>query len=1503
MSRAAYLGHVVVLLVLLSLASVAPAYSQSSCPPPGWCSWQTSAGKVGTHIYFLGGAVACPGWVWPGPHYVEWCEPTVIFGSALNNGAQHEGCNYTATGSATLGVGDNPFEIGRMIDWCGITEDARSTIHITGIALTGISGQHTVHVGEQATYTPITNPEPEHNGPWACFLVRQDDGSADKCGDWDDPPPDYWCYSQTDPYGRRGHIWNKPGIRIVRFKCGTSSRMIPVRVLPPFDQDGENAPPGTCPADTGTTETNGCSTCTQSDSFPTPDPRTGQMQFPASRVPAAPPDVDPWGDAATGRSPGSIQITTSTSGTRMAIQTAAAFFSEATSTENGHEWHLDDGSVLTQSGTNPGEAGYTLASPDGSTRVFVATPQDQRDNGDSVLTPLLSSVTDPDGRTTTYYRDTAGVAIGALNQVHLPNDDVWTYQHEFGDRRITKATAPDNTTTKYDYDAETGRVSRIRVYPTDSCGQGTELSDMQIVYTDSAGECDYQARPLSASKSNLETVYTYDGDDVTVTVRNKNQPSEVFSQTVYAYDTAGTTTITRKHPTNSAYDQTTTYEYYMKQVGSSTYRTWLYKVTDSEENSTTYSRYVGYDTVTAGKECTETDNKFLLGKVYKMTDDLDRETIYDYNPDGSLASVTHPDDSTEEYVYYTDSAGNNPQLKTVKNVRGNYTHYDRDPNAMHRVTEVRVSAPVGDPLREPTETEWNAITALRGFSYYTSGADNGLLYTETVPDIDDTEDCVKTYVYTDSAGKVQPGPTQSTYRFWNGSSYDTKTSTTEYDVSGRALKTTDANSRSMWYTYDDLGRPLKTIYAVDTAGNPSVYTQNTYDCCNLLVSRDEDGRETHYVYDQASRVTKVYTNVTGQSEGNPLVMYEYDGFGNIASVTTFSDSSTGRTTAYVYDANNRVIQIDHPTGLGSEYFQYDEVGNLEAKQDGNDDVTAYEYDSLNRLVAVKYGYGSNAWPAVITGSLSNPDVTYSYCGGSRLRHEMTDSVGTSHYDYDIQDRLTSYTPPAPADRLVEYEYNALGEKTSITNGSMVVNYGYYANGWLKGVKRGTSPVADYTYDQVGNRTRVDLGNTTYTTYGYDSDPRYRVNDVEHYKEGDPDVLLKQIAYPIRDSAGNPRRMVVGTTQTDYDYDANSRLTVENSTSFGYDWVGNRNPSACTYNAADELTARASHVYEYTATGSLLYQEDESTIIQKRYEYTPANLLGSVTHVDVSGVPVSSMTWDADGNRVSFTSSTGGTWQFVYDTTAGIPAVIDETGPVYYIREPSGALIARIDGETVNYYHFDALGSTRLLTDADGEVTDAYTYDAWGNATHDSGSTAQPYQFVGQLGYYTHVQDANFPLLQLGVRFYDTQLGRFTSRDPVRHGRNWYLYVNDRPVSAMDPTGLFCWHIGGGCFGTTCHDDVKCPPTKPRKPKKPWAPPPQVTTPPTYVLPPAAGEGATLCDPDAACGAMAAFVRNALLQLEMDHDAERISDEEYERRKAELERLLEGCAKYADDNIR
>jgi len=236
-------------------------------------------------------------------------------------------------------------------------------------------------------------------------------------------------------------------------------------------------------------------------------------------------------------------------------------------------------------------------------------------------------------------------------------------------------------------------------------------------------------------------------------------------------------------------------------------------------------------------------------------------------------------------------------------------------------------------------------------------------------------------------------------------------------------------------------------------------------------------------------------------------------------------------------------------------------------------------------------------------------------------------------------------------------------------------------------------------------------------------------------------------------------------------------------------------------------------------GDLVEVKDDSTppVTQRSYVYTPSGLLSSVVYAGAQNP--ASMLWDSDSNRVGFIdSSNQQTWQYVYDRTAGIPAVIEEvssSGVVYYVREPGGELVASLRGGSVYYYHFDGLGSTRAITDSAGNVTDTYSYDAWGNVTSHIGPTSQPYQFVGQLGYYTHSQEPGLGLMQLGVRFYDSEVGRFTQRDPIGYqgGLNLYEYGWSRPTIFTDPRGKLAGRYqsicGGVCSGTGFWRGIGC----------------------------------------------------------------------------------------------
>ena len=45
------------------------------------------------------------------------------------------------------------------------------------------------------------------------------------------------------------------------------------------------------------------------------------------------------------------------------------------------------------------------------------------------------------------------------------------------------------------------------------------------------------------------------------------------------------------------------------------------------------------------------------------------------------------------------------------------------------------------------------------------------------------------------------------------------------------------------------------------------------------------------------------------------------------------------------------------------------------------------------------------------------------------------------------------------------------------------------------------------------------------------------------------------------------------------------------------------------------------------------------------------------------------------------------------------------------------------------------------------------------------------------------------LYHFNARWYDPDLGRFITEDPIKDGTNWYIYANNNPLRFIDPTGL------------------------------------------------------------------------------------------------------------------
>jgi RHS repeat-associated protein len=134
-----------------------------------------------------------------------------------------------------------------------------------------------------------------------------------------------------------------------------------------------------------------------------------------------------------------------------------------------------------------------------------------------------------------------------------------------------------------------------------------------------------------------------------------------------------------------------------------------------------------------------------------------------------------------------------------------------------------------------------------------------------------------------------------------------------------------------------------------------------------------------------------------------------------------------------------------------------------------------------------------------------------------------------------------------------------------------------------------------------------------------------------------------------------------------------------------------------------------------------------------------------------------------------------TVDYVWDVVGGLPLLLQDGTNTYVYGL---GLIAIYDGSEMTYRLVDGLGSTVNLCDQDGELVGEYTYDAYGNVREQSGDGTE-FSFAGEQS------DPN-GLDFLRARYYDPEIGRFLSGDPLGGG---YGYAAGNPINLTDPSGL------------------------------------------------------------------------------------------------------------------
>jgi len=461
-----------------------------------------------------------------------------------------------------------------------------------------------------------------------------------------------------------------------------------------------------------------------------------------------------------------------------------------------------------------------------------------------------------------------------------------------------------------------------------------------------------------------------------------------------------------------------------------------------------------------------------------------------------------------------------------------------------------------------------------------------------------------------------------------------------------------------------------------------------------------------------------------------------------------------------------------------------------------DGKTTHVYCDANTYTAklrVKnsYNYYDTDTDTVVIEPVQLVVYTYDAVGN---RTSMTDSSGTTSYSYDYPGRLISVTNPDQ--KTISYQYDASGNRTQLTdpNGNITI-YTYDDNNRLTDVNAPAGSTA-YQYDSLGILTGADYPNGTYTQYFYDPNRNWLCSLVN--KEPN-DAVLSSYNYTY-DSAGNR----LSVTEDDgsavsYGYDDIYQLTSETRTgtnaygiTYQYDNAGNRTQmvknsvtTTYTYNINNQLltetSADANMIYVYDDNGNLVSKTDANDANNTTvYTWDWANHLLSVSEPNGN----TAYEYDGDGTRISKTQS-GAKTKYINDTAMGLVQVLLETnnaGTVQAVYTYGNDLIAMNRADANSYYHYDGLGSSRQLTGDSGTVDANYTYDGFGNLIASSGTTANPYGFTGEQQF-GEADDLVF----LRARYYDPHIGRFISKDPIleqmRVGNNfvWFLpYLIENP---------------------------------------------------------------------------------------------------------------------------
>jgi RHS repeat-associated protein len=191
----------------------------------------------------------------------------------------------------------------------------------------------------------------------------------------------------------------------------------------------------------------------------------------------------------------------------------------------------------------------------------------------------------------------------------------------------------------------------------------------------------------------------------------------------------------------------------------------------------------------------------------------------------------------------------------------------------------------------------------------------------------------------------------------------------------------------------------------------------------------------------------------------------------------------------------------------------------------------------------------------------------------------------------------------------------------------------------------------------------------------------------------------------------------------------------------------------------------------------------------------------VVSKDIYGVVTQTVSYEYDVNDLRVSKNVDGSMEKYFLDGDNIAFVTDGAGKqtFHYLYGMEADQVLAQDSETGMIWSLaDRLGSIDVLVSEQGVIVDQRTYDSFGNTLSQLDPTVK-FRF----GYTGRESDPETGLYYYRARYFDANVGRFISTDPIGFeagDSNLYRYVNNSSTLATDPTGEFINFAIGGLIG-------------------------------------------------------------------------------------------------------